>query len=101
MAIARASGGRVWVRAPTPDGSADPDAMRRSGAIALLATRAVIIVAGRRPAQPVQLELLGEVFGVHVGVLGGRGELAAMRLEHAGDVGALELLHDARLGIAE
>ena len=29
------------------------------------------------------------------------GELAAVRLEEAGDVGALELLHDPGLGIAE
>src|SRR6266581_6657730 len=48
---------------------------------------------GGRTPQPVARQLLVKVLRVHVGVLGRGGELAARRLEHTGDVSALELLH--------
>src|SRR5262245_30147766 len=53
------------------------------------------------PAEPVAEHLVREVLGVHIGVLGGRGELAAVRFEKPRHVGALEVLHYAGLGVAE
>src|SRR5207245_577880 len=53
------------------------------------------------PTEAVARQLLVEVLRVHVGVLGGGGELSALGLEDADDVGALELLDDPRLRVAK
>src|SRR6185503_9588908 len=80
-----------------------PDALRgRLGNLAGLApARLVDRLGGVAAAQAIPGELLGEVLGVHVGVLGRGRQLAALAIEDARDVGALELLDHPGLGLAE